>query len=52
MSQYFVAYMDYILHPHIYAHHTPTAQELLNHPIVNQPPADLSKYGGGKLFSE
>lgn len=47
--------VEYLLHPEIYARHIPTPEELdyiNNHPIVNDPPTDLSKYGGGELFSE
>ena len=46
---------EYLLHPEIYARHIPTAEELeyiKNHPVVNDPPKDLSEYGGGELFSE
>ena len=55
MSQLFASYMEYIMHPEIYARHIPTESELemlKNHPVVKAPPADLSKYGGGKMFSE
>ena len=46
---------EYVFHPEIYARHTPTAEELdyiRNHPAVKGPPKDVSKYGGGELFTE